>query len=1471
MTEPMTDAEQRIAALSPEQRELLSRRLRERTQSAAAAAPAAPAPEIPGIPAGSFDPHAPAPLSDIQAAFWMAGSGLYDLGGSSANVYVEYEFPGLAEDLAGRLNPVLALSVARHPMLRTVVSADGMQRVLAETPPCEVGIEDLSRLPEDEIERHLESTRDRLRYTRHAGDRWPLFDMVLLQLPGERIRFQARFDAMLVDGTSRTVLIDELIRGVVEQLQGMELSDPPPLDVSYLDYVRALQAFRESATWERCRAYWHERLPSLPGAPRLPLARDFGPETVPRIVWRNVTVLDPTSWGSLCQRAAHRGITPSGIGSALVAETLRSWSEEPSFTLGLSGAYYPPIHPQIRQVIGTFTTLYLLEADAAEGPFAERARRLQDRLNTDLDHQHFSGHEVLRELNRRRRSGSRATLPIQFTSILRSTAPLPLDSAPEPAPQEPQDQAFTLDLEQIDLMIAMPQVLLFWVLGEASDRSLFLISQAVEEVFPPDLVTDLIEGFRSLATRLAEDESAWADPRPLRLPAVLSEVAEVDGEARESSLAELFASHARTRPEAPALVTAERTLSYGDLARGPEPGWPEAASAILALLRSGHCPDGVEAGARELGRLAGLGPDDRLLALAAPGSGLSLCEILGALATGAAVVLPGLAESTPEALAALAVRERVTVWSSAPAVLEAALHRIEQNRRLAPRTLRRVLLHRDRVPVGLAQRLRALGGDVRAFATWGTAGAPLAASGPVEAGEAAGSCPPLQAAAGWSLHVLDRDLTPRPAWVPGDLHLGDLHSGPQDAEGLQRTGERARRLPDGRIELVGAEPAPPAEALGYGADPRRVEEALQRHPAVRHAVVAWRDTERQLAAWILPRSARKGPSDGELRAHLRATLPEHLVPSVFVRLEDLPLTPEGLVDRSALTLALSLALTPPAAAPRPVAAAWSPLETELAGLWEEVLGQRPDAPDADFFDQGGNSLLATRLLGRAAERFGLRTPLASFLDRPTLGRLAELVEQERRSARPSPLRRLRDSMAALRERLVPPPTSPAYGMRIFLILWISQFISGVGTGLGSFALGVWVYRQNASATQYAMIAFVAACTGLLVGPLAGVLADRWDRKMLILLGDSGAAVMTGLMALALYTDQLRLWHVYIIVFFMVAFSSLQQPALIASTSMLVSRRQLPRVGGLTQAAALTSGILCPPLSGVLIPIIDYHGVILIDISTFLIASAILLFIRLPRPSPTTAPQGRRSFLGDLLVGWRYLRERPGLLNLLAVFAATNFAVAIVQVLLTPLILSFGSAADLGTVQSAAAAGALVGSLALGIWGGPRNRVLGILLFLLLQAPLLLLGALQPNVALIALANFIFMALGPFVGGLSQAIWQTKVAFDVQGRVFAIRGLLVGVAAPIAFLLAGPLADHVFEPLMAPGGALAGTVGQIIGVGKGRGVGLLFATLGLFIIIVVLLFSLSPRLRRIESEIPDAGSDAEDTPGRPQTETQLHSA
>jgi DHA3 family macrolide efflux protein-like MFS transporter len=262
--------------------------------------------------------------------------------------------------------------------------------------------------------------------------------------------------------------------------------------------------------------------------------------------------------------------------------------------------------------------------------------------------------------------------------------------------------------------------------------------------------------------------------------------------------------------------------------------------------------------------------------------------------------------------------------------------------------------------------------------------------------------------------------------------------------------------------------------------------------------------------------------------------------------------------------------------------------------------------------------------------------------------------------------------------------------------------------------------------------------------------------------------------------------------------------------------------------------------------------VLIDFASYLIAIAALLAVRMPRPPAT--PEGisdRGSLWREARSGWSFIRQRPGLLALLVMLAVTNIGTGMVQVLLSPMVLSFASPAMLGRVLTVAGCGALAGGLVMTVWGGPQRRVAGILGFLLLQGVVLPFGGLRASILLIAAGAFVYLFALPILNGASQTIWQTKVAPGLQGRVFAVRRMVAWSTLPLAYLIAGPLADHVFEPLLAIGGPLAGSVGQIIGVGKGRGIALMLILVGIFTVLVVGVASRFPRLIHLESELPDA--------------------
>jgi DHA3 family macrolide efflux protein-like MFS transporter len=434
-------------------------------------------------------------------------------------------------------------------------------------------------------------------------------------------------------------------------------------------------------------------------------------------------------------------------------------------------------------------------------------------------------------------------------------------------------------------------------------------------------------------------------------------------------------------------------------------------------------------------------------------------------------------------------------------------------------------------------------------------------------------------------------------------------------------------------------------------------------------------------------------------------------------------------------------------------------------------------------------------------------------------------------------------------------------MRPFLLVWFGQVVSNLGSGMSGFAMGVWAYRLTGSVTALSLITLFATLPNMLLSPLAGALIDRWGRRSVLLINNFGAGACTLVMAALYWAGVLQIWHVYVLVLTSRCFNVFQLPAFSSATALLVPRNQLLRANGMAQLGPSAAQIAAPILAVMLMDVIGVGGIFFLDCSSFLFAAATLLAIRIPKPSLSAAGQeGRGSLLYESFYGWTYIRKRKGLLGLLLFFAFANYCLTVVQILVTPLVLSFGNAKTLAMVLTSGAIGGVVGGLALGIWGGGRSlrRIPIILGFTLLQGATLLLGGLRPAALLVAAAMAVALFALPMIRGSSEAIWQSKVPQDLQGRVFSIRRMIAGVAFPLAGASAGPLADRVFKPLLLPGGALAGTVGRVIGVGPGRGVGLMFMTFGVLTLLSVAVVYTCRSVRDVEADLPDVLRD--DSPG-----------
>jgi amino acid adenylation domain-containing protein/FkbM family methyltransferase len=530
--------------------------------------------------------HLPFPLTDLQQAYWIGrGAGL-ELGGVATHVYLEIEAPDL--DLV-RLQRAWRRLVARHDMLRAVVLPDGRQQILPAVPPYVIARHDLTGGSREEVAAELAAVRERMSHQVLDAARWPLFEL-RASLTADGVRLHVSFDFLIADARSLRVLLSELARLYLHTDLPL-----PPIEVSFRDYVLAELALRGTEAHRRAAEYWHGHLAGLPPAPELPLL-PAAPGSAPRFVRRSAG-LPPAEWERLKARAAAAGLSPSSALLAAFAAVLAAWSKSPRFTLNLTLFNRLPLHPQVDDLVGDFTSVTLLAVDGRPGEgFATGARRLQERLWSDLDHRLVSGVEVLRELARLRGGGLTALAPVVFTSTVGLGG---ADPGEAPA------------LGELVYAISQtPQVLLDHQATE-QDGTLAYNWDAVADLFPAGLLDDAFAAYRSLLGRLAAEESAWGEAPQLVPPADLALAAAANATAAPvpaGLLHQPFLEQARRAPERPAVISSRGSLSYGELralsnrlgrrlrALGARPGqrvavvmekgWEQAA-AVLGVLVSG--------------------------------------------------------------------------------------------------------------------------------------------------------------------------------------------------------------------------------------------------------------------------------------------------------------------------------------------------------------------------------------------------------------------------------------------------------------------------------------------------------------------------------------------------------------------------------------------------------------------------------------------------------------------------------------------------------------------------------------------------------------------------------------------------------------------------------------------------------------------------------------------------------------------
>lgn len=429
-------------------------------------------------------------------------------------------------------------------------------------------------------------------------------------------------------------------------------------------------------------------------------------------------------------------------------------------------------------------------------------------------------------------------------------------------------------------------------------------------------------------------------------------------------------------------------------------------------------------------------------------------------------------------------------------------------------------------------------------------------------------------------------------------------------------------------------------------------------------------------------------------------------------------------------------------------------------------------------------------------------------------------------------------------------------MQIFLTIWVGQLVSLFGSKLSEFAFAFWIlektYQETGTITQFALTILFIYLPKVLVSPIAGVLVDRWNRRQAMIMSDAVSGLITIVAMGLVFTDSLQVWHIYVAVIISSTFNAFQLPAYTAAIAQLVPKEKLSRANGMVQASEAIAKIAAPFVAGLLMKLIRLEGILIVDCLTFLFALITLTSVSFPKFKPTA--MAKKKIIGqigrEMISGWHYIAVRPGLLWLLSFIAISYFTSGMLEVVLWPLLYQPGSTEQLGLVLSIGGCGMLVGSVLMSVWQGPANRVTTILGFVFFQGIIVFLGGLRVSLLVLAIGIFGYLFSLPIIVSCNQAIWQSKIPINLQGRIFALQQAVERSLGICAYLIAGPLVDNVLNPLMASDGLLAHSIGKIIGVGFGQGIALLLILLGIFNIAATAIASREPRLRYLEAELPD---------------------
>lgn len=420
-------------------------------------------------------------------------------------------------------------------------------------------------------------------------------------------------------------------------------------------------------------------------------------------------------------------------------------------------------------------------------------------------------------------------------------------------------------------------------------------------------------------------------------------------------------------------------------------------------------------------------------------------------------------------------------------------------------------------------------------------------------------------------------------------------------------------------------------------------------------------------------------------------------------------------------------------------------------------------------------------------------------------------------------------------------------MKKFMIIWLGELISCIGSGMTAFAVSIYVYELTGSATWVSITALLAYLPTILMNPVGGILADRYDRRSMMILGDSFSALGLLFIFICIITGNISAVSILIGVTISSVFVGLLEPAYKATVTDLVSENEYAKASSLVQIAGSSKYLISPVMAGLILSVADIKAILLIDMATILITVVATASVR-NSVKVIKKYNDNFNFFMEFKVGIKCITQDKGVSSLVVLMAFMCFFVAFIQTLMTPMILAFADFKTLGIMESVSAVGMLIGSVVIGILNIKKSFTRILIISLMAAGVFMSMTGTTTNIWLIMSYSILFFTALPFINTCADVLIRSRIPNDVQGRAWGIISVLTQLGYVVAYAVCGILADYVFGPMLMENGIFAGSIGRFIGIGEGRGIGLMFIITGITMFLFALVFSFKRSFKMIEGNL-----------------------